>query len=224
MSVRTIEQLNDYLAEQLAWRKKELADIRSLVESATLKASRRNSLLRCGVTLLYAHWEGFIKSAASAYLEHVSMQRLSYRELAPNFVAVGIRPLLHNASVSKKSRDHTALVSFFLSRMSERSSLPYKYAIDTESNLSSIVFRDIVEKLGLDYSRYETREKLIDEELLNSRNTIAHGTYPETDLGGFVDMLSEVLDMMELFRNQIENAAITRAYRVLPGAPFPPTL
>jgi hypothetical protein len=214
MSVRTVEQLNDYLSGELAWRKKELADIRTLAEAATLKDTRRNALLRCGVTMLYAHWEGFVKAAGCAYLEHVAMQRLRYSELSPNFVAVGIRQLLHNASTSKKPRDHNALVDFFLSRMSERSALPYKNIIDTESNLSSIVFRDIIEKLGLDYSSYATKEKFIDEELLNSRNTIAHGTFLQTTLSSFIDMVTQVFDMMELFRNQIENSAITRAYRL----------
>jgi hypothetical protein len=216
MSVRTTELLNQFLSAELAWRRKELTGIRTLVEAATLKDSRRNALLRCGVTMLYAQWEGFVKSAASAYLEHVSMQRLRYDELAPNFVAVGIRQLLHKASMSKKPRDHNALVDFFLSRTSERSALPYKDVIDTESNLSSIVLRDIVEKLGLDYSPYESKEKFIDEELLSSRNTIAHGTYLQTTLSSYIDMVTEVFEMMELFRNQIENSAITRAYRLPP--------
>ena len=109
--------------------------------------------------------------------------------------------------------DHNALVNFFVTRMSERSALPYKNVIDTESNLSSKVFRDVVEKLGLDYSSYETREKLIDEKLLESRNTIAHGSYLATDLDGYIDLQDEVLGMMELFRNQIENSAITKSYR-----------
>jgi hypothetical protein len=214
MSVRTIEELSDFLADELAWRKKELADLRTLVENHALKESRRNALLRCGITILYAHWEGFIKTSGGAYLQFVSMQRLTYRELSSNFVAVGLRQLLQSAAVSKKSRDHNALVDFFLNRMSERSSLPYKAVIDTESNLSSTVLRDVVERLGLNYSFYETREKLIDEKLLKSRNTIAHGSYLATDLDGYIDLQDEVLGMMELFRNQIENSAITRSYRL----------
>ncbi len=214
MSLRTIEELSDFLADELAWRKKELADLRALVEQKALQESRRSPLLRCGVTMLYAHWEGFIKSAACAYLQFVSLQRLLYRELSPNFVAVGIRQLLQSASMSKKSREHNVLVRFFLTRMSERSSIPYKSVIDTESNLSSAVFRDVVEKLGLDYSPYETKEKLLDEKLLNARNTIAHGSYLQTDLNGYIDMQDEVLGMMELFRNQIENSVITKGYRL----------
>jgi MAE_28990/MAE_18760-like HEPN len=119
MSVRTIEELSDFLADDLAWRKKELAALRGLVEKKDLTESRRNALLRCGVTMLYAHWEGFIKASGTAYLRFVSLQRLLYRELSPNFVAVGIRQLLQNASTSRKSRDHNALVNFFLTRMSE---------------------------------------------------------------------------------------------------------
>jgi MAE_28990/MAE_18760-like HEPN len=214
MSVRTIEELSDFLADELAWRKKELADLRTLAENKDFKESRRNALVRCGVIMLYAHWEGFIRASSSAYLEFVSRQRLLFRELAPNFVAVGIRQLLHNVSMSKTSRDHNTLVKFFLTRMSERSSLPYKSVVDTGSNLSSTVFRDVVERLGLDYSLDETKEKLIDEKLLNSRNTIAHGSYLQTDLNGFVDMQDEVLGMMELFRNQIENSAIMKSYRL----------
>jgi MAE_28990/MAE_18760-like HEPN len=213
MSVRTIEDLSDFLADDLAWRKKELAALRALVENNALKESRRNALLRCGVTMLYAHWEGFIKASGSAYLQFVSMQRLLYRELSPNFVAVGIRQLLHSASTSKKSRDHNALVNFFLTRMSERSSISYKTVVDTESNLSSTIFRDVVEKLGLDYTPYEAKGKLIDEKLLNSRNTIAHGTYLQTDLSGYIVLQDEVLGIMEEFRNQIENSAITKSYR-----------
>jgi hypothetical protein len=213
MTIRTVEELSDFLADELAWRKKELADLKALAENNTNKESRRNALLRCGVTMLYAHWEGFIKASGGAYLQFVSMQRLTYKELSSNFVAVGIRQLLQSASISKKSRDHNALVNFFVTRMSERSALPYKNVIDTESNLSSKVFRDVVEKLGLDYSSYETREKLIDEKLLESRNTIAHGSYLATDLDGYVDLQDEVLGMMELFRNQIENSAITKSYR-----------
>ena len=49
---------------------------------------------------------------------------------------------------------------------------------------------------------------------MNARNTIAHGSYLQTDLSGYIDVQDEVLGLMELFRNQIENSAITKAYRL----------
>jgi hypothetical protein len=37
MTIRTVEELSDFLADELAWRKKELADLRALAENNTNK-------------------------------------------------------------------------------------------------------------------------------------------------------------------------------------------
>ena len=191
MSIRTCEELSDRLDELLGWRKKEITDIKGLVDAAASAGSRRTSLLRCGVAILYAHWEGFIKEAATSYLEFVSRKQLPYNELAPNFVAVGIKSLLNRASQSKRASDHNELVTFFLTKMKERSSLPHKAGIDTESNLSSKVLREIIEKLGFDYSFYVTKEHLINENLVKKRNTIAHGSYLLIDAASFGELVFE---------------------------------
>jgi len=62
--------------------------------------------------------------------------------------------------------------------MESRSNIPYKNVMTTKSNLSSKVFRDIVDKLGLDYAPYETKEKILDESLLETRNTVAVTNQP----------------------------------------------
>lgn len=214
MKIRTLEDLSDHLDQELAWRRKELSDLKGLIDGASTIDRRRDALLRCGLAILYAHWEGFVKAAAAAYLEYVARQHIPYNELAPNFIAIGLKPLLSQAASSGKAKDHNNLVQFFLTRMSERSSIPFRNAIDTGSNLSSFIFRDIVEKLGLDYSHYASKENLVDERLVNSRNTIAHGQYLLIDAAGFDELLTEITDMMVLFRNQIDNSAQARSYRI----------
>lgn len=42
-TVRTLEQLIDSLAEDLVWRKKELADLKSLIETAKISSSKEGA-------------------------------------------------------------------------------------------------------------------------------------------------------------------------------------
>ena len=72
MKIRTARQLRVALSAELIWRKKELATIRSLIRSKKWTTDQRNAIIRSAITVLYAHWEGFVKAAASAYLEFVS--------------------------------------------------------------------------------------------------------------------------------------------------------
>ncbi|MBD2666493.1 MAE_28990/MAE_18760 family HEPN-like nuclease [Richelia sinica] len=64
MKIRTVEQLSDILARELAWRKVELSALKSLIDSKSFASGKRKALLRSGITILYAHWEGFVKVAA----------------------------------------------------------------------------------------------------------------------------------------------------------------
>ena len=57
------------------------------------------------------------------------------------------------------------------------------------------------------------REQLIDRILLKSRNEIAHGKLVSIDKKQFLTLYDDVLDLMNLFRNQISNAANTEAYK-----------
>lgn len=65
MALRTAEQLSDKLSEELVWRKKELSEVKSLIETK-FPPYKHNALIRSGICLLYAHWEGFVKLAANS--------------------------------------------------------------------------------------------------------------------------------------------------------------
>jgi hypothetical protein len=221
MSIRTVEHLSDALAGEIIWRKKELTALRLMVESKSLQPDRRTAVIRGAVALLYAHWEGFIKQAGRAYLEFVHFQRLPYSKLARNFVALGARSRLSRAAETTKVQAHLALVDFFLEGLEGRCVLPYKDGINTQSNLSSRVLREIVDTLGLDYREFETKEKLIDELLLKQRNTIAHGEYLITTIASYLDLYQEILLMMETFRTQVDNAAALKLFLAASRTPLP---
>jgi hypothetical protein len=211
MKLKTAEQLSDRLSNELAWRKKELSEVKSLVETKSFSDSKHKALVRSGICLLYAHWEGFVKLAANSYLEFVRMQKLCYEELASNFLALAMKEKLKEAKETNKPSLYIPVCDFFLDELNQRCSLP-KEAISTASNLSSEIFQEITRTLGIDFSPYSTKSVLIDTKLLKTRNEIAHGEYSIFDQDEYIELHTEVITMLDLFRTDIENAAINKDY------------
>ena len=90
--------------------------------------------------------------------------------------------------------------------------VPYKKVIDTKSNLSSTVLLDIISALGLDGSQFATRLKFIDNNLVNPRNHIAHGESMELTVDEYILLHDGVINLIETFRTEIENASVLRRY------------
>lgn len=212
MNIRTETELYDSLSKALSWRKKELCALKLLIDSTTASGSKQQALLRSGVTILYAHWEGFIKEAASAYLEFVATQHLPYKELTPNFIALSMKEKLESAIQTDKASILNNVANFFLTGLSGKSKIPYKNSIITKSNLSSEVFKEIICTLNLDHKHYDTKKNLIDEKLLKKRNSIAHGEFLDINLQSHNELHTELINMMDLFMNLLCNLATTKAY------------
>jgi hypothetical protein len=211
--IRSKSDLQNALAEELAWRRKELHALKTMVVDNE-KTSRRDLYLRAGITLLYAHWEGFVRNVGTHYLEFVARSRIRNEQLPPSFLAIAVGNLVRGVQASSKLEPCLAVVDFFRSQGASQSSIKWKTAVKTKANLNATVFREIVASLGLDYSRFATKEKLIDERLLKNRNSIAHGHYLIVDFTDYVELHTEVVGMMEDFANQIENAVLIEAYRL----------
>jgi len=211
MSIRTSEQLSDRLATDLAWRKKELSEIKSLVEAKNVSDQRHKVLVRSGVCILYSHWEGFIKLAANSYLEYVRLKSLNYKQLSSNFLALAMKVQLKEAKETNKPSLYIPVCDFFLYELDQRCSLP-KDAISTTSNLSSEILKEITCTLGIDFSLYSTKSTLIDTKLLKTRNEIAHGEDSVFDRDEYIYLHTTVIEMLNIFRNQIENAAINKKF------------
>lgn len=210
MTIRTAEQLSDKLSNDLAWRKKELSEIKSLVETKSFSDQRHKALVRSGVCILYAHWEGFVKLAANSYLEYVSLQKLTYKQLSSNFLALAMKEKLKEAKEKNKPSLYIPVCDFFLSELDQRCILPTDAIIT--SNLSSKNLKEITAILGIDFSLYSTKSQLIDTKLLKTRNEIAHGNYSVFDREEYIELHKEVIGMLDIFRNQIENAAIEKKF------------
>ena len=91
--IRNADHLYDKLDQDFAWRRKELTFLNKNIKNA--KAHNLQTNLRCGVVLLYAHWEGFIKNAAENYLKFVATtvaaKGITYNELDNCFIALAFK-------------------------------------------------------------------------------------------------------------------------------------
>ncbi|GBF81494.1 MAE_28990/MAE_18760 family HEPN-like nuclease [Aphanothece sacrum] len=212
MKRQTAEQLSDRLSDDLIWRKKELSELKSLVENKGFSPQKHNLLTRSGICILYSHWEGFVKLAANSYLEYVRLKKLRYEQLSSNFLSLAMKDKLKEAKETNKASLYIPVCDFFLVELHNKSSLP-KEAISTASNLSSEVFKEITYILGLDFSLYSTKSKLIDEKLLKNRNEIAHGNYLMIDTEEYIELHTEVIGMLDTFKTQIENAVLNEDFK-----------
>lgn len=219
--MRTLGDLEDSLAQDLAWRRSELHGLLSQARSA--KGPVGASLCRAGVALLYAHWEGYAKHSLSQYLKYVARRKLKLHELQDCFAAMALEGEMAKSQGMSRAEQAIRRVNLMRDGGESRYLLPSRDGVDTQSNLNSELTCDILRSLGLDSAPFETKSNLIDYNLLRARNRIAHGEWEAPTLDQYTELHSEVFVMMETVRNLVIEAAENSRYRRLGGSAVPPT-
>lgn len=211
MKIRKVEKLQDLLDNDFAWRKKELIDFQLMIHSTGNK-----TICRMGVALLCAHFEGFIKQSANFYIVFVSSQNLKISDLQINFASIYCQGDFRVCGESNKISVYSKVLIDFLNNYDN-----YKFHVNysqdkpiikTGGNLSSSVFKEILYSIGLDFLPYETKEKYIDTDLLSNRHGIVHGEKIFISEIEFDEILKNILEIMEMFKNQVLNAALEKKY------------
>ncbi len=207
MKIRTIGDLEDLVAKETAWRKRELTDI--LFNARQARDSKMQTSLRAGVALLYAHWEGWIKSVARLYIEYVNTQRPCYDELSPAFLGNALRTRLDDMAAAHSAEVHNNFATFVSDGGLRGRAHLNANLVRTEGNLGSKTLKDIIARLGTNYKHYELLETLIDKQLVHHRNTIAHGEFLEIDSDQYEDLHRKVVSMLTDFTNDVLVSART---------------
>lgn len=211
MPVRDQSELTDRIYRDMAWRKRELFSLSSMVQQG--RRHTQTVAIRAAVCLLYAHWEGFMRHAPRSYLEYIANRRLRYGELRRNFLALGLRREIGQAAEQRRTVAHTNLVRQVFQRRQDRVSPAIVNSIETRANLGGDVLADILEAVGFDATEYLTKRALLDERLLSNRNRIAHGEYLAIDANDYAELNETIVGLMERFKSDIENAAASESYR-----------
>ena len=197
--------LIDKLEADLGWRKKEVTNL-------LLLENEQNQLLilKSTLLLLYSHWEGFVKNASKAYLEHVSDKKILIENLTDNFKAITLKGLIKEV---EKSSDTLTLSNElkFISKINGSTNKPFslkkgfsaqdkdKSIINTKDNLSLNIFKSILHVVGINYDdSIDTKSKFIDEKLLESRNKVAHGAKIEKEDAQFNLSLEDLKEVKEV--------------------------
>jgi hypothetical protein len=208
--IRTLDELVEVLEGDLAWRKRELTNVKFMLPS---RRAYRSLLLRAAICLLYAHWEGFVKTAATSYVSFVANRGLRYRDLTPNFVALGLHGEIREAGQSNHPTVHTELVVRLTSDLSDRARINWRESVNTHSNLNSETLGRILALLGLEERDYLSKGPLLDQKLLNNRNRIAHGEKADIEPDDYDVLHTEIIQLLDSFNTDVQNAAATDQFR-----------
>ena len=217
MNTGSLLRLTRSLDRQLSWRKKELTALKFWVENGDENV--RNTIIRASLCLLYAHWEGFVKEAAIYYVRFVAQQGLKFRDVTPNLVSLGLRGEIHNAGLSNSAILHTKLTQKMIGELEEDFAPDWNKAIDTQSNLNWKALLEVLCMVGVSSDKYLSKEQIIEERLIKNRHSIAHGRGVNIDQEDYDDLHALVVELLDLFRNDLETAAEKGQYKRNPTTP-----
>lgn len=205
----TLDSLSEKLVSELSWRRKELTVYKSKIplEFNPLQSA----MLRSAIPLLYAHWEGYIKSVTVAYLEYVSNKALKHNELTNTFITLSLNNKLGELNINNVE-SKTKIVKFLLEEFGNRANVPKKNIINTKSNLHYDVLKEILFILDLNDNHIDNNKSLIND-LVNTRNHIAHGEYMKVDYLTYLNFHDAIINLMEFIKIKIENNAALEKYK-----------
>jgi hypothetical protein len=205
------QDLSNIFDADLSWRRKELSDLKIAIKSADAVA--KSVLLRAIIAMSYAHWEGYVRTCANRYFEHLILRKKPFaefeRQIYVNSFLIRV-DALHRDRIGLEAR--CKLINDILDGTGGRFSYLNPELIDTKSNLSTDVIKDICIICGVESVHFEQYRTFLDVLLLKRRNAIAHGQQEYIQTDEVDDFVATLLALMGSFRNLLENKVYTKGY------------
>jgi hypothetical protein len=184
-----LAELRAELEADRAWREEEIRAFQNrgamIDDEGELDRFRRALVL-----LLYAHYEGFCKVAFTLYVSAINSAGISCGEATYAIAAASLSDVFRNLRNPEKKSDlfrrqlpdDAKLHQFARERefiehtvdLNNRAVRVPDDVVDTESNLSPIVMRKNLFRLGLRHDQFDLHSANINQ-LLGVRNAIGHG-------------------------------------------------
>jgi len=186
-----VAEVRAELEEELSRRLDEIRFFRNRLSEFNTEHDKER-YCQCLVVMLYAHFEGFWKAAFSVYVKAINQERIACRDATEQIVAASMSELFLALSDPNSKSDffrRSAPDDSKLHRFARHSEFAGRLedafmsivdirvddVVDTESNLTPVVVRKNLFRLGFSHEEFKTEEGAINE-LLRRRNDIAHGS------------------------------------------------
>lgn len=213
MKIKDVEKLQDKLDQEFSWRKKELICFKQMIET---DPKNTKMLIRAGIALLCAHFEGFIRLASNYYVVYISCKKVPVDNIKNCLLALKLKKKFEECGKTEKTSVHASLINkleemkgtYFEIRYSDDDKI-----IKTESNPTSEKICEIMDCLGLDFSVFEPKKHYIDFSLLKHRHEIVHGERTELEKDDFIETFDIIMQIIEEYKQLIIKAAEEEAYK-----------
>jgi hypothetical protein len=213
--VRTPDDFSAAITSDLTWRIREISDFRAAVRR--MDAAYRPSVLRAGVPLIYAHWEGHVVFVARAYVDFLATRRPTYGTLQSSFRLNEFYGEFRRLSQTELNyQQQINLIKRIASSGTAQFRRVNPEIVSSGSNLKSDILSDLCSYLSIDVNRFSDDFEFIDKILVHRRNNIAHGQFMNVEESTLIDMSDRVIKIMRMFNNAVDNDVILGAYRLPP--------
>lgn len=200
------------VTEDRTWRMREITDMRSIIERSDQLLQK--VLLRGLVTICYAHWEGYVKFAATKYMEYIALRKFRFVDLDRQFTRNHFLPRLSHLENSKSNYlEKCELVDCILDSTNDQFKRIHSDLISTQSNLSFKIFSAICVACGIPIQSFKEYEDFVDIFLLKRRNAIAHGEDTFVAISDLPIVADKTIALMRNFGDLLENHITLKKYR-----------
>jgi len=202
-----MRRFEDSLTRELGHRRKEISELYLLVQSTNSESAQKH-LLRGLLLLIYAHWEGFIKSSSQKYLQALQKKNIPCNQLQPALRAF----YLYSQYKTQQGNEWDKFSFAINSNEAVIFDKDISSEISTKSNLNTEVFKNIVSRIGVDDLDIDMKKGIIDDGLLHKRNSIAHGEMMHIELPDIVLYKDQIVHLLDCYLDLLIDAYDNQKY------------
>jgi len=206
----TASTLQTILDDDILWRRREITSLVTTIGLVDIAA--KATLVRSGIPLLYAHWEGFGRTCFERYLEFVSYRNLKYDQLASSFFYLKAIGRIHEIG-RVPPRQGISILPELLEMKDSKHRDPMRKMANTKSNLRYDVLIELLAVCGLDSTYFASDKTFIDSDLCDARNEIAHGAGGAPSVSTFTNRRDRTFGLMTGLHTLVVNAAVMETYK-----------